>query len=261
MVRKDRTNLKKLFQEGQLPREGDFALLIDSMVNIIEDGITSTHEDGLRISSRGDEGRLISFFAKDDGNTPEWTIQLDNSNKILSISNRNAGTVLSLTDEGDIGIGSDMPEESKLDVRGVISMTGRRGIYKGAKGDKTGPVTVKADKQWHKILRHLKGCRAYEIMAGTGAENTGRYAMVHAIAMNCFNGRKSKIKTINASHRWFWHRISFRWTGKADDYDLEVKSWIDFGPDAVIKCYITELWQDYTPEEKAESELRLNGDM
>lgn len=259
MAQKNRDTLKNIFQNGNLPDEGQFADLIDSMVNKIEDGISSTSQWGLRITPRGDQGKLISFFAKGDGNKPEWSIQLDNANKILSIKNREGVSVFSATGKSNIGIGTEDPE-SRLDVRGVVSMAGRRGTYRTDGPEKAGPIIVRADKKWHKVLTHLDGCRAFEVIAGTGVRKTGRYALVHAIALNCFNGRKSKIKSIHATHRWFWQRIALRWTGNIHDYDLEVKTWINYGPDAVIKCHVTELWHDPFPDEADSERLRMDGD-
>ncbi len=243
MAKKNRDILKKFFSEGNLPEEGHFADLIDSMVNRIDDGISSTPEAGLRITPQGDQGRLISFFAKDDANVPMWSIRLDRSNNILSIKNRNGESVFSAKEDGYIGLGTDSPQ-TRLDVMGVVSMTGRRGIYRGDGAEQNGPIIKPADGKWHKLLTHLDGCRGFEILAGTGVKNSGRYALMHAIALNCFNGRGRKIKTVHATHRWFWQRIALKWTGNIDDYDLEIKTWMNYGPDAKIRCNVTEIWND-----------------
>lgn len=243
MAKKNRDILKKFFSEGNLPGAGHFADLIDSMVNRIDDGISSTPEAGLRITPQGDEGRLISFFAKDDANKPMWSIRLDKSNNILSIKNREGKSVFSANGDGFVGLGTDTPQ-TRLDVMGVVSMTGRRGIYTGDSAEHNGPIVVPADGKWHKLLTHLDGCRAFEIVAGTGAKKTGKYALMHAIALNCFNGRGKKIKKVHATHRWFWQRIALKWTGNTHDYDLEIKTWMNYGPDAIIKCNITNLWHD-----------------
>lgn len=243
MAQKNRDILKNFFRKGNLPGEGQFAHLIDSMVNRIDDGISSTPEDGLRIIPQGDQGRLISFFAKDDANIPMWSIRLDNANNILSIKNRAGKSVFSANGDGFIGLGTDSPQ-TRLDVSGVVSMTGRRGIYTGEQAEHNGPVVVPADGKWHKILTHLDGCRGFEVVAGSGVRKTGRYALMHAIALNCFNGRRSKIKKVHATYRWFWQRIALKWTGNMHDYDLEVKTWMNYGDGAVIKCNITEIWHD-----------------
>lgn len=241
MSKKGRDTLKSFFRKGNLPREGQFADLIDSMVNSVDDGISSTVEDGLQITPLDEGGRLLSFYDGPDANRPHWIIRLDRNNNILSVCNRDGEQILNFTDHGNIGIGTRNPK-SRLDVNGRINMTARKGTY--GKLDEDIPLRVPANGKWQPLLTGLDGCRAFEIMAGTGVPKTGRYALLHAIAMNCFNGNRGSIKKVHTTYRWFWHKIALRWRGSKDNYRLEIKTWMNYGDSAMINCHVTDLWDD-----------------
>jgi hypothetical protein len=49
MTKKTRDKLKKLFSNGQMPSEVDFADLIDSSLNSCDDGLSITQQDGIQI--------------------------------------------------------------------------------------------------------------------------------------------------------------------------------------------------------------------
>lgn len=62
MEKLDRNALKNKFKKGKMPSEQDFSNLIDSMVNILEEGFDKTSRDGLKISQLMGSGRLLSFI-------------------------------------------------------------------------------------------------------------------------------------------------------------------------------------------------------
>ena len=62
MSKLNRALLKNRFKAGQMPCEEDFIDLIDSMVNMEEEGIEKTRETGLKISQITDSGKLMSFY-------------------------------------------------------------------------------------------------------------------------------------------------------------------------------------------------------
>ena len=58
----NRITLKNFFRKGSVPTETNFADLIDSSINIVEDGIGRSVEDGFRIAPMGYSKRLLSFY-------------------------------------------------------------------------------------------------------------------------------------------------------------------------------------------------------
>ncbi len=90
------------------------------------------------------------------------------------------------------------------------------------------------------------------MVAGVGKPGTGRYALLHATAMNTFNptgfmawltGRK-RIRMQHAFFRCKCSKLQLRWSGKGRRYRLQIRSRCDFEGDVWICCYLTRLWFD-----------------
>ncbi|SMO48704.1 adhesin [Gracilimonas mengyeensis] len=244
MALRNRKTLKNYFQKGELPRQGHFEDFIDSVVNIVDDGISVSLKDGLKITPLGEMGKLISFYREVQDDTPQWSIVLDKKNNILSVHNYDKEEVMSFSPDGKVGIGKEVPEET-LDVNGTVAMKGRKGSYTDGKQEESVKQKVPADGKWHNILTGLDGCHAYEIMAGVGKKKSGQYALLHAIALSTFGGwRTGKIRKTQAHYRWFWHKIMLRWKGSTYNYSLQMRTMIDYGENESISYHITRLWFD-----------------
>ena len=50
MAKTNRKNLKDRFKNGRMPSESDFADLIDSMINALDEGYEKTAKDGLNMT-------------------------------------------------------------------------------------------------------------------------------------------------------------------------------------------------------------------
>ena len=254
MSLKGRETLKSFFRQGNLPREGQFADLIDSVVNRIDDGISSSPVDGLKVAQMDHQGKLISFYDGPDTTQAVWSIKLGSGNRVLSITDHRNNEVICFDDQGQMGVGTTRPQ-SKLDVNGTTTMKGRKGSFTTDEDAKMDTLSVPANGKWHPLLTNLDGCRAFEVVAGTGKRKTGRYALLHAIAMNCFQGSGARINTVNATYRWFWQRLALQWTGSMNDYNLEIKTWMNYGSDVRITCHISSLWHDpYMMENQPDQE-------
>lgn len=244
MALRNRETLINYFKKGELPKEGHFEDLIESVVNIIDDGISVSIKEGLKITPLGELGNLISFYKEIEDENPQWSLILDKKNNVLSVNDFNNGKIVSFTGDGNVGIGTEEPEY-KLDVSGIVSMEGRIGNYNGGNNKSDASTKVPADGNWHPILSGLDGAQAFEIMAGVGKRKTGKYALMHAIALSTFGGRSSsRIRKTQAHYRWFWHKILLRWRGSTYDYRLEMRTMIDYGENQFISYNITQLWFD-----------------
>ena len=60
MAKKNRQTLREKFRRGSMPSQDDFGDLIDSMMNIMDDGIEKSAPEGFKISQLGDTGNAPS---------------------------------------------------------------------------------------------------------------------------------------------------------------------------------------------------------
>lgn len=245
MDKKNRETLKKYFIKGSLPSEQEFAYLIDSNLNTIDDGFEKTEEEGLKISSLGKSKTLAGFYKNIEDKSAIWSIEFDGSGNSLLFNGREGKPVLALNQEGRVGINTLNPG-TELDVAGVLACQGRMGTFKGqgTEGEAAIGGKVAADGKPHTILEKLDGCQAFEIMAGAGGgSKSGKYALVHAIAMNTFNS-KGIVDVRHAYYGSRCNRIDLWWEGKQQDYALKIKTRCCYGEGTAIQYHITNLWFD-----------------
>ncbi|HTF81885.1 MAG TPA: hypothetical protein VL947_09175 [Cytophagales bacterium] len=247
MAQQSRNVLKNFFKNGNLLSQSEFSDLIDSTWNINDDGIGKTSQEGLQLAPGASSRKVISIYEGGMGSAPNWQIAINASqNKGLSIvqPGHEAQPALFVGDEGKVGIATATPM-THLEVNGSMGSKHRVGTYKVGK--------VRADAEWHTLLSGLQGNNAFEIVAeARGNDGDGNYAMAHAIALNAFQGRRGKIKVINASFRWydFRNRILLRWLGTPYDYTLQMRTGTHYFLNKDTKEYnhirfhICRLWDD-----------------
>ncbi|WP_334158095.1 hypothetical protein [Oryzomicrobium sp.] len=240
MAKKNRTSLKHAFSEGAQPSAESFADLIDSALNVVDDGFDRSDEDGFRVAQLGKTGKLISFFENIAVRRPSWFMRLSQGSRRLFFGSESEKPVLTLSSEtvGDqeatrVGINKADPAH-ELDVDGVVAAKGRIGSQ-GA--------SVKADGQWHDIAGPLDGCRAFEVIAGVGDKDAGRYALLHAFALNTFN-RKGHVTPHQSYYGSRCDQLDLRWVGDTHAYTLQLRTRCAYGEHVAIQFYLTDLWFD-----------------
>lgn len=232
---RNRTTLKRNFSKGRLLSETDFADLIDSTVNKIDDGFSKDEKNGLQLSPSVDSDRVMSIFNHFTDQEPLWHLSLerDNEDKMLSIHGpdlrNHADKFLSFHENGNLGVNTRKPEFD-LEVNGMAAMKGRVGTY--ARGIQDG------DGTWHSIVQivpketaqlsdHLN---AFEIVAFIGGKDgVAQYAGLYATALRVFNRRKIRMIRVNTG--WFRNRLSVRWkrnkgigSNKQDTWLLQIRT-------------------------------------
>jgi len=277
MTHRDRKTLKSYFSDGMRPTAEHFADLVDSTLNMQDDGFSRSVANGVEFSLVGEQRRLMSFFSKGQAETPDWTVASDPGNANLTFTwvseplspapigdaaskeTEEHPDVLTLTKQGNVGVHMADPTYP-LDVGGAIRAEGRIGT---ARLPARRPGFVPADGEWHPITEALDGCHAFEIVAGVGLAGAkkGRYALLHAVALNTFNpngfflnlfGTKTRIKQTQAWYLARGDRLKLRWEKVADQtrsphqYRLMLKSLTSYGDMIDIQYSITQLWFDPT---------------
>ena len=220
----NRQTLKNYFQKGGFATEKHFVDLIDSSLNMIDDGISINQKQGFKLNPIGFSTRLMSFFKKATQNEPDFTVNINQDNvEGLSINNREGDPLLKFDQNMQIGVHTNEPRFD-FDVRGVLGVDCKSGNHIVGEVD--------GDGNWQTIISNLDGINGFEVVASIrGKMGSGRYAMAHALALSTFGGKSSrnKIKNTHAYYGSFMNRLSFRWVGEMHNYELQVRTRRHYG--------------------------------
>jgi hypothetical protein len=238
MAKKNRKSLKNAFRQGAQPTEDSFGDVIDSALNVVDDGFDKTDKDGFKITQLGTSGKLMSFYENVAVRDPAWSVRLGQESRQLIVGNERNQPALTVSagdesQENRIGVNKANPDHA-LDVEGVVAAHGRLGAHRG---------TVKADGTWQTIAGPFDGCHAFEVMAGVGEKQTGRYALLHSIVINTFN-RNPTIDSRQSHYGSRCDRLRLRWAGDTNAYRLEIRTRCAYGEHIAIQYQLTDLWFD-----------------
>lgn len=272
MAKQNRETLKRFFSAGKLPSEEHFADLVDSSINIIDEGFAKTEQFGFEITpQRGtdDTENLISFFRKLTDKLPSWSISYYAKDEALQFIHTDASTnerktVLSLDKNGKVSVtaaefndqldleGRAQSEPVRLDVGGAIRAPARLGV------GLDGHTTIPADGAYHPITEKMHGFQALEVTAAVEHKEQKRFAIMHAIALNAHNppwkilnfwNRGRRIRIHQSYHSGPMDRLKLKWVTVKDDdnpgvpqYRLCIKSAFKYPGEVKIKYHITRLW-------------------
>lgn len=286
MTSRNRETLRHYFGDGKLPTEKHFSDLIDSMLNMTDEGFSKTAEHGVEIFTPAAHDALISFFRYRNPNSRKSYLTFGTENERreqlrfqigedqddgdnVSVDRIPVLTLEAIRQDNEDGVASNAPPlqrvginqqnpSTELDVNGVLSAHGRKGGI-----EPENPDQLLADGNWHdiKITPPLQGCQAFEVMAGVGLAQSGRFAMLYAIALNTFNPSdgwfrslfdgfwsRKKIRQTSAYYSRRCDQLELRWGGSSGRdaiYRLQVRSRCAYNDDPpLIQCQLTRLWFD-----------------
>lgn len=235
MAKRNRQTLKKSFSKGQKPSERDFENLIDSTLNILDDGFSKSPESGIELSPLIGEKRVVMSVFRESGNpNPEWEISIGTAGelKICQFGKDNSIPAIVLHTDGSIEIGS---ERSNVILKGQLASPGRKGTYI--------EDSVPADGQWHDMSEDMEGVCALEVVAAAGRRHSGKHAVLVAMATHCF-GARAKIKNIRSCYGMFGNKIKLRWVKHGLACRLQIKTIFNYGEDMQIHFQVSRLWDN-----------------
>lgn len=240
--RKDRNTLKTYFKKGQTPTEGQFAELIDSMTNIVEDGQIAGTGKGWTFCPKQDGTLELGLYTDESATEtgpPVWTIAVTPEKKLL-IRNTGGETVLEAAQDKSVIL------HGSLTVEDGITAT----AYKTGGGGEPSPggeeyVTIPADKQWHDlpidVSREGFGCRVYRIYASFREQGTGLCRLTRVTAI--WQNRMEQQIESPQKHWWGWSgSVRFRWEEHGGTPCLQMRSKKKL-PSGEVHCRIVKMYK------------------
>ena len=231
MAKTNRRTLKEYFGRGKKPDSTQFADLIDSMLNIVDDGFNKSAEKGLLLSPLDDEGAVMEIRRNILDGDPAWIVALGKEGELLIRRGTDEQALLTIGKDGRIVMGNE--DKIRLEVNGSIQADSFIGGYLQGK--------VPADGSWKDIGDMDYGCIGYHIVAGCGLKGRGRYAIADVTAMHCF-GKHARIRN---QRSWFgvrFNKIQFRWRKEGLNCGLQVRTRSDYGEDVFVHYRISKLF-------------------
>lgn len=224
MDRKDRHTLKSYFQKGDVPTEEQFAELIDSVPNIVDDGEAVRTEDGWALYPRKG-GKMGVSLHEAAGEPAAWKLTLT-SDKGLAIKNEAGEALLELKQDKNIVLHASVQQEGGGDE---------------PEPDPQDYLVIEADKKWatlKEITDIKESSRVYTVMALYRDREFGICKLTRAIAI-CLNNVEQWVESPR-KHWWGWSGyICLRWQADRDKTYLQIRSTSN-SYSGKIYCRVTE---------------------
>ena len=223
--RKDRNTLKAYFKQGETPTEEQFAALIDSMTNVVEDGLPVKTDNGWAFRPGRDGGLDITLHTEEydrDAEPPPWTISVTPDRRLLV---RNAGgeTVWEATGDKSVTVHGSLTVEGEIIAAAYRTKSGEDEPASGREDY----VTIPADNQWHDLPIDVSGegfgCRVYRIYASFRERGIGLCGLTRVTAV-WLNRLEQQIESPQ-KHWWGWSgSVCVRWEENGSKPCLQMRS-------------------------------------
>lgn len=238
---KNRNTLKGYFKKGYVPTEDQFAELIDSTLNLVEDEqLTRTATGWSFFPKQGNNLDLGLYTEKPASVTelPVWSISVTPEKKLL-IKNAQGETVVEALQDKSFFLQGNLTVDATLTAASFVK--------KGGGGDDPGEdyLTIPADKQWHDLpivdSGQGFGSHVYQIYASSREQGTGLCQLTRATAI--WMNRMDQWIESPQKHWWGWSGgIRFRWLERRGKPCLQIRSKKRL-PSGEVHCRIVEMYK------------------
>lgn len=227
---KNRQTLRSHFVRHAIPTEGDFADLIASSLNLVDDGVLKLPDQPLGLvppkrSESVQQKGVLNFFTAPDEADAAWQMQLiGDSNPGFGLADHKGTLALLVDATGNVGIGTATPRV-KLDVQGALHCDSISGLanrihkaHFALKGG--GQVTWSKDNRLTWTQRFIATG-----VGGTEAPNDGFFNIYGPGAesferLDCWDG-SNRIQNASVELRE-WESLYAIWQGKGPN-DVRLK--------------------------------------
>lgn len=221
--RKNRNTLKGYFKKGDVPTEEQFAQLIDSTLNLVEDEPPTRTATGWSFFPKQGNSLDISLYTEkpaSETEPPVWSLSVTPEKKLL-IKNAQGETVVEASQDKSFILHGNLTVENTV-TASVFKTKGGGGADPGEDY-----LTIPADKKWYDLPIVYSdegfGSHVYEIYASSREQGTGlcQLTRVTAIWLNRMNQELESPQ----KHWWGWSGgVRFRWLERRGKPCLQMRS-------------------------------------
>lgn len=185
----DRKALKEYFKKNKVPKEVEFAELIDSVPNIKEDGEIRFGKNGLVLYSKVKESAILELYnekPENDDEIPCWSFSIGNDKSLL-LKNEKGEVVLSISQDKKISV-------EKLETNEISSVGGTSEVSISNKvkirdldADNIVTTNIKSSSSLPIVFSNLEGIKCEKISVDNICHNknsTGIVSVLSKIKVN-----------------------------------------------------------------------------
>ena len=225
MELKNREDLKEYFKKGCVPSEKQFAELIDSVPNILEDGQVKRTEKGWTFYPDNGKPLLFSLYPSKD-TSPSWTLLLNSGNG-LELKNESGETVMCI----DQKLGKKPTEDKEPDDVNniephIVPEKVDEPENKYSENEIADSHVFPADKNWYDVIEIASDSDSFEVFQLFAYMTENECSdMKMTVAHVYHHGVASWGIDCSRDHWWGWTGdVKFRWSMQEGKLCLQIRS-------------------------------------
>ncbi len=225
MELKNRENLKEYFKKGCVPTEKQFADLIDSVPNIMEDGQVKRTDKGWTFYPDNGKPLLFSLYSSKD-TSPSWTLLLNPDNG-LELKNESGETVMCIDQKSEKKpTGDDEPDDVNNVEPHIVPEKVDEPENESSENEIADRLVFPADKNWYDVIEIASendSFEVFQIFAYMAESESSDMKMTVAYAYH--NGSASCGIECSRDHWWGWTgNLKLRWYTQDGKLCLQIRS-------------------------------------